>query len=133
MSLRMRWAKHDAFEVSQNHRMLLEDGQAELLYGEAEVLVKAKDMIKDHSIRIRKDAKPVVYFHLLFEKHEIIFGNNVLSESFFPGRQAMKSFDAETHEEVLRLMPTIDQFQGYGYGPTARTVLRTYESRVLLN
>jgi hypothetical protein len=37
--------------VSPFHRVLIRDSLAELLFGEAEVLVAAKDLVNDHSVR----------------------------------------------------------------------------------
>ena len=45
----------------------------------------------------------------------------------------MDSFDAETREEILRLMPEISEEAGAGYGRAARRSLKSYESRALLD
>ena len=123
---------HDAVEFSPNHRVLLSSVRARLLFGEAEVLVKAKDLINDKTIRPRADGKPVTYVHLLFDRHEIVRGNGIDSESYHPGHETVDSFDAETREEILRLMPNTDAVIGYGYGPAARISLRQYEAKALL-
>ena len=53
------------------------------------------------------------------------------SESYHPGRETIDSFDPETREEILRLMPSLDAMMGYGYGPAARVSLRKYEAEAL--
>ncbi|WP_166417206.1 choice-of-anchor L domain-containing protein [Cochlodiniinecator piscidefendens] len=123
---------HDEIEISANHRVLLNSATAELLFGSREVLVKAKDLINDTAVRRRADGKEVRYFHLLFDQHEIITANGLLSESYHPGQQTLDSFDSETRDEILRLMPQVDALTGDGYGPTARVTLRSFESRALL-
>lgn len=123
---------HEAVEFSPNHRVLLSSARASLLFGEPEVLVKAKDLVNDTTIRPRADGSPVTYVHLLFDRHEIVRGNGLDSESYHPGHETVDSFDAETREEILRLMPNADARMGYGYGPAARISLRAYEAKALL-
>ncbi|NBT30524.1 MAG: 2,3,4,5-tetrahydropyridine-2,6-carboxylate N-succinyltransferase [Rhodobacteraceae bacterium] len=122
---------HDEIELSPNHRVLVADFRAELFFGEAEVLVKAKDLVNDLTVRPREDGQDVVYFHLLFDQHEIIVGNGLESESYHPGKETIDSFDAETRAEIFDLMPQLAN-KIDAYGPTARTVLKSYESKVLL-
>lgn len=123
---------HDAVEFSPNHRVLVTSASASLLFGESEVLVKAKDLVNDKTIRPRNDSRPVSYYHLLFDRHEIIRGNGLDSESYHPGNETMDSFDAETRAEILRLMPNDDALMGYGYGPSARVSLRSFEVKALM-
>ncbi|WP_299349296.1 choice-of-anchor L domain-containing protein [uncultured Shimia sp.] len=123
---------HDAVEFSQNHRVLVTSAMASLLFGESEVLIKAKDLVNDTTIRARNDHEPVSYFHLLFDRHEIVRANGLDSESYHPGVETLDSFDPETREEILRLMPSSDALLGYGYGPAARVSLRTLEAKALM-
>lgn len=122
---------HETVEVSPNHRVLVTSTRAILLFGEPEVLVKAKDLVNDSTIRPREDGAPVTYVHLLFDRHEIVRGNGLDSESYHPGHETIESFDAETREEILRLLPNCDAMMGYGYGPAARISLRAFEARAL--
>ena len=123
---------HDAVEFSPNHRVLMTSSFASLLFGESEVLIKAKDLVNDTTIRPRNDNRPVSYYHLLFDQHEIIRGNGLDSESYHPGQETIDAFDPETREEILRLMPNDDALMGYGYGPAARVSLRAFEAKALL-
>lgn len=123
---------HGRTEVSPNHRVLMQSAMATLMFGEDEVLAKAKDLVNDKTIYRREDGKPVTYVHLLFDQHEIVSGNGMESESYHPGDQTLDSFDSGTRDEILRLMPTMDAMMGYGYGPTARLSLRAYECNALM-
>lgn len=123
---------HAATELSQNHRVLLRGARAQLLFGEDEILVKAKDLVNGQSIRLRQDGAPVTYVHLLFARHQIIRGDGLESESYYPGPETLGSFDADTRGEILRLMPDAPDGSGPSYGPSARRSLRGYESRALL-
>ena len=121
---------HGAIELSPQHRVLVADARAELLFGEAEVLVKARDMVNDRTIRPRADGRPVRYVHILFARHEIVTANGLQSESYHPGDQTLDAFDAATREEILRLAPGADG-SGAGIGPAARLSLKSYEARLL--
>ena len=123
---------HERIELSPNHRVLLQSGMAALMFGEDEVLAKAKNLVNDETIYRREDGKPVTYVHLLFDQHEIVTGNGMESESYHPGEQTLDSFDSDTRDEILRFMPSMDAMMGYGYGPTARLSLRGYECEALM-
>ncbi len=124
--------QHDAFELSQQHRVLRIDFRAEMLFGKNSVLVRAKDLINGKSIRLNNSGKPVQYFHLLFDQHEVVKADGVWSESFQPGAQILTSMDATSRAEVLDLFPNLDAETGEGYGPECYPSLRSYEARVLL-
>ncbi|MGD9862713.1 MAG: choice-of-anchor L domain-containing protein [Pseudodonghicola sp.] len=124
---------HARAELSQNHRVLLRSARAQMLFGESEVLVKAKDLVNGTSVRLRHDGAPVTYVHLLFERHQIIRGNGLDSESYHPGEETLNSFDAETRAEILRLIPEAVNEGGPAYGPAARMSLRRFESQALLS
>lgn len=121
---------HGTIELSPQHRVMIADARAELLFGEAEVLVKAKDLVNDSTIRRRADGAPVRYVHLLFSRHEIVTANGLPSESYHPGDQTLAAFDPETRAEILRLAPGADG-TGPGIGPAARMALKSHEARVL--
>lgn len=117
---------HDRIAVSPNHRVLITSQRADLLFGQSEVLVKAKHLTNDSTIRVQADGQQVTYVHLLFDQHEIVCGNGLESESYHPAAETLDAFDAETRAEVLELMPDL-----HGYGPTARPTLKSHESRLL--
>lgn len=119
---------HGCIAVSQNHRMLISSELAELLFGDREVLVKAKHLVNDTTIRVQSDGQLVTYVHLLFDEHEILRGNGLESESYHPGVETLGAFDADTRDEVLELMADFS-----GYGPTARMSLKSHESQLLLS
>lgn len=122
---------HKTVEFSPNHRILVTSVNASVLFGESEVLVKAKDLVNDTTIRRRVDNRSVTYCHLLFDRHEIVRGNGLDSESYHPGQNTVEAFDPETRDEILRLMPSSDALTGYGFGPSARISLRSFEARIL--
>lgn len=121
---------HRRLLVSPQHRILVRDSLAELLFGEAEVLVAAKDLVNDRSIRPREGGE-VEYVHLLFDRHQIVFSEGLATESFLPGPQTTRSFEAAIVEEICTLFPEIDPRTGTGYSPAARRTLKAFEAQVL--
>ena len=116
--------------VSPQQRMLLQGWQAEMLFGELEVLATAKSLLNDHSI-IRDEGGEVEYFHMLFDTHEIIFAEGCASESFHPGQQGWKALDQATRDEILTLFPQLADGNFNDYGPAARMSLKHKEGKLL--
>ncbi len=124
------FGRHGALALSPLHRVLIRDSLAELLFGETEVLVAARDLVNDHSVR-RIAGETVTYVHLLFDEHQVIFSEGLATESFLPGAQTVNSFEAEIVAEICELFPEIDPVSGEGYSPAARRTLKGYEARLL--
>ncbi|MEX0339515.1 MAG: Hint domain-containing protein [Arenibacterium sp.] len=117
--------------VSPQHRILVADIWAELLFGTSEVLVKAKDLVNDMTIRNDDSFQDVVYFHLLFDQHQTIIANGVATESYLPGPATMRGFDTDTQAEIFELFPELKQDTS-SYGPAARPMLKRFEAAPLL-
>jgi len=122
---------HGKLRVSPLHRILLQDEMAELLFGESEVLVAAKELVNDTTVRVREGGS-VQYVHLLFDRHQIVVSNGLESESFLPGGQITNLFEEEAVAEICALFPELDPETGDGYSKAARRVLRKYEANLLL-
>ncbi|MCF2905890.1 choice-of-anchor L domain-containing protein [Octadecabacter sp. CECT 8868] len=122
---------HGELMVSPLHRVLVKDVIAELLFGEAEVLIAAKDLVNDQSIRPIEGGE-VEYVHLMFDRHQVVYSEGLATESFLPGPQTTKSFEAEIVEEISTIFPELDVTTGEGYGPAARPMLKRYEVEALM-
>ena len=115
--------------VFPQHRMLLEGWRTELMFGEDQVLAAATHLVNDSTI-LRDVCDEVEYFHILFDRHEIVFANGAPSESFLPGPEGMDSLADAAREEILTLFPELGcDFSSYG--PAARVNLKAYEARML--
>lgn len=118
--------------VSQNHRMLVRGPQAEVLFGERDVLVAAKHLVNDHSIRIVEGGRGtgmVEYFHMLFDAHQIIFAEACPTESLYPGKEALKAVSDEARSEILTLFP---QFEDHAaHHELSRYELKSWEAKAL--
>jgi len=124
------FGNHGRVVVSPQHRVLLTHWMAELMFGEDEVLVAARDLVNGCSVRVLEGGE-VTYVHLLFDRHEIVWSDGLPTESFLPGPRILSALDTAVRAEVLELFPGIDADSHLGYGPAARASLRSYETRML--
>lgn len=111
--------------VSPQHRMFVADWRAQLLFGEHEVLAPAKSLVNDKTVLRDHSCESVEYYHLLFDTHQLISTNGVMTESFHPGQHSMSEMDDDTRRELFHLFPELQSKEGLG--PTARMALRPWE------
>ncbi len=116
--------------VSPGHRILLSGYQAELLFGEREVLVAACDLVGQPGIE--HDARSVTYVHIMFDSHQIIDSEGAWSESFQPADVTLNGLDTQQRDELLALFPELATRKGQSGYATARRVLARHESSALL-
>ena len=121
---------HRALMVSPQHRVLVRDSLAALLFGEDEVLVAAKDLVNDSSVT-RVVGGTVDYVHLLFDRHQVIWSAGLATESFLPGPQTTRVLEQDIVAEIAAIFPELDPATGSGYSPAARRTLRRFEAEVL--
>lgn len=124
------FGNHGCLRLSPLHRVLVRDSLAELLFGEREVLVTARDLVNGRSVRAMQGGT-VEYVHILFDRHQIVYSEGLATESFLPGPQTASSFEAEIVEEICAIFPELDPDTGAGYSPAARRTLRKYEAEIL--
>lgn len=93
--------------VSPHHRMVLSGWQAELLTGEPEVLVAAGQLATGSDRIYRQPMETVDYFHLLFDRHEIIFAEGAATESYHPLSHDANERAPGTQAELATLFPEL--------------------------
>jgi hypothetical protein len=120
---------HGTLMVSPQHRILVRDPLAELMFGEEEVLVAAKDMVNDLTIRSVPGGS-VDYVHLFFDRHQIVFSEGLATESFLPGAQTANGFDERIMAELRAIFPDLDAAGASMV--SARPALRSYEAQALI-
>lgn len=120
-------ADRDTF-VSPNHRIVVRNSNLEPVVGERECLVVAKHLIP-MGLAKQISLAEVTYVHLLFERHEVVFNNGGLSESFFPGPEAISTLNASARDEILSLFPELYQRNGHlSRFEVARLCLKPHEA-----
>ncbi len=113
----------DDLRVSRQHRMLVRSPIAARMFSKPEVLVPAHELVGMPGISIEEDDQQVTYFHILFDRHEVIFAEGAPSESLFTGPQALKGIGEEATAEIAELFPEI---MSETYAPEmARIIPRT--------
>ncbi len=120
---------HGRLTVSPLHRILVQDGLAEMLFGTAEVLVAARDLVNGNSVR-RMPGGFVEYVHILFDRHQIVTSNGMATESFLPGPQTSDAYERAIVDEICAIFPQFDPVTGRGYSTAARPTLKSYEGRL---
>ncbi|MDQ1899767.1 Hint domain-containing protein [Paracoccus sp. WLY502] len=117
---------HD-LTVSPQHRMLIRSRIAHRLFKDAEILVAAKHLVGLPGIEVSTPPEGVTYFHLLFDRHEIVMSNGAWSESLFTGPQAINALSDAARREILALFPELAQDRLH----PARRLLSGQEARQL--
>ncbi|MEM7642517.1 MAG: Hint domain-containing protein [Pseudomonadota bacterium] len=114
--------------VSAQHGLLCADP------GEpgGEVLTRAIHLCRLPGSRVRVAAgkRHVTYFHILFERHQIVFSDGLPSESFYPGKWAVAGLSLTCRLDLIQLIPGLAvQPAETVYGAAARRVSRFSELR----
>lgn len=90
--------------VSPKHRFVVDwlkrDGRRE------EMLISADRLVDGHGIRPVR-ALGVSYFHLLFERHQVILANAAWTESFLPEPDVWQKIGAAQRCEIEALFPEV--------------------------
>ena len=115
--------------LSPQHRVQLSDWRAEYLFGEPRVLVAVKHLVDGVNIYVDTDAPSVCYYHLLFERHEIVLSNGAPSESLHPGDMALDAMSPEGSREIHLLFPDLND--DLASRPTAHMILKQFEGRAI--
>ncbi|WP_372572530.1 Hint domain-containing protein [Ruegeria jejuensis] len=92
-------------QVSPQHRVLLSGWRCELFFHAPEVLCAAKHLCDGDRIH-RAPCDQITYFHLMFDRHEIVLGENALLESFYAGDHILQA-DRACYDELIELFPEL--------------------------
>ncbi|WP_321363500.1 Hint domain-containing protein [uncultured Celeribacter sp.] len=118
--------------VSPNHRMLVSNEKAALLFEEHEVLVAAKHLTRMEGVDV-VEASGVTYIHVMFDRHEVVLSDGTWSESFQPGDYTLSGIGDEAREELFALFPELVEVSTRGGFSAARRILRKHEAELLIS
>lgn len=116
--------------VSPQHRILVTGWRAELFFGEDEVLVAAKHLVNGDTI-CRAACASVAYYHLLFDRHQIVFSEGAATESLHPGDTMLRENPKLAHE-IVEMFPELSTDAGRAAWKTARPTTTGREAMVLM-
>lgn len=115
--------------VSPQHRVLVRSKVAQRMFGTDEVLAAAKQLLHADGIDIATDMEEVEYFHILFDRHEVVVSNGAETESLYTGSEALKSVGKAARAEIFALFPELKEAD---YAPAgARELLSGRQARKL--
>jgi Ca2+-binding RTX toxin-like protein len=112
---------HAPLIVSPQHAVLFRTD------GGDETLIRATHLarMRGGKARVMQGCRSITYFHLAFERHQIIFANGAATESFYPGPQAVQGLAMNARTELAALFPELEPARAQDtYGHLARPVAR---------
>lgn len=107
--------------VSPQHRILIRSSIALRMFGAAEVLVGAKQLLALPGIEVDEAAREVTYLHLMFDRHEVLVSNGAETESLYPGPIALAALGEAAAAEIQALFPELCEGEG-GFPPARQLV-----------
>ena len=96
---------HRSLRVSRQHRMLTRNALALQMFGVGEALIPAIKLVGLPGITLDEGNAPLVYHHLLFDAHRVVFAEGAPSESMLTGAEALDAVSAETAAELALMFP----------------------------
>ena len=92
--------------VGPQHRMLYQHIRVPLFFGEDAVFVRARSLAaRFKEICVDSTVEKITYFHLVFDRHEIIFAEGAATESFDAGPQGIANLTPEARAELYAIFP----------------------------
>ena len=93
--------------VSPQHRILVRSKIARRMFDEHEILVPANKLLPLDGVSIANTGNDVEYWHMMFERHEIVWSNEAASESLLTGPGGLQAVPPASAEEIKKLFPEI--------------------------
>ena len=118
--------------VSPNHRVMVRNELAALMFGEIEVLVAAKHLTHLPGVD-PVQTQEVSYIHLLFDQHEVILSDATWTESFQPGQYSIDGLEKESRDEIFGLFPELSTKKGLDAYAAVRRSLKAHEAKLLVD
>lgn len=119
--------------VSPQHHILLGNLHGADMFGAPEVIAPAKGLTGLAGVRHMKGKKDVTYFHLMLDKHALLWAGGIASESFYPGPTAIKMLNDAQRASLLRKFPALLDNPDTGYGPTVRHKITRRQAEMLVS
>lgn len=102
--------------LSPQHRVLVRSKVAQRMFDAPEILVAAKQLLQIEGIDIARDLHGVTYYHMLFDRHEVVISNGAETESLYTGPEALKAVGPAARDEIFAIFP---ELQDHDYTPVA--------------
>ena len=76
-------------------------------FGTRDILIPAIKLVGYKGIAVVEEMANITYWHVLLDKHEVIFAHGAPAESLLAGAEALKGLSAQAKEEILALFPNL--------------------------
>lgn len=93
--------------VSRQHRMLVSSKIAHSIFGTRDVLIPSIKLTALPGIYIDNTIDNVEYYHVLLDKHEVIYAEGAPTESLYTGPVALMSLSSEAKKEIMTIFPEL--------------------------
>ena len=118
--------------LSRQHRVMVTSAIAKRMLLGSEVLVAAKNLLPVPGVVEDGEAIGVTYFHIMFDRHELVLANGLPVESLFLGAEALNALSQEAVAELEQLLDqTIDQLRRSSI-PSARPIVTGKAAKSLI-
>lgn len=117
--------------LSPQHRLLLRTPIAARMAGASEVLAAAVHLLDLPGVARLAAPRGVAYWHMMFDRHEIVFANGAEAETLYLGPMARQALSPEALAEILMLFPDLADERGAAL-PMARPALKGGQVRKLV-
>lgn len=105
--------------ISPDHRLFIYQRRDEIGAGRAEVLVRARHLVNNETI-FQRPGGHVDYFHVLLDRHEILYVEGIQAESLRIAPEVVAGFDPDLAADLNRALEGLEQSPTRGVEPTAR-------------
>ena len=130
----MRWGSTGPTRIwssARSNRVLVGGDTTRDLWGEAEVLVRAGDLVgRTGSVTVDHSLRETWYIHLMLERHQVIWANGLQVESFHPGFMGLDALSGLQRDSLYDLRPDLAD-DPFAYGGPARRMLNRAEAAIL--
>jgi len=116
--------------VSAQHRLVLEDPMAALLFDDYRVMVPAKHLVGSIAEKVMPNSA-VSYFHMLLDAHDMVVANGLVTESFQPSIRNYLGLPNAMKTSFNAVVPR-DDIHNLFRRPDAMRTLKRYEADVLI-
>ncbi len=93
--------------LSPQHRLLVRSKIVHRMTGSTEALVPAVGLVDETNVTRMTSACVVTYYHLLFDRHEVIFSEGAPTESLYLGEQGQNAMGPAARAEIEALFPEL--------------------------
>ena len=116
---------HDLL-VSPRFRYLSNHPSCTRLYGSPETLAPVVDLVDDGSVLRVRPSPDLMFYNLMFDRHQIFMANGLETESYHPGEYGVSMLTLEQVSHLRRILVHLGGDLGK-LGPMARPALRGFE------